>query len=65
MIVCDRCRKEKRLTKYMIPTESWIHWNATNHQDQILQTYTEYKIFPKEIELCNECAIEVAKRIWS
>lgn len=64
MIVCDKCREEKKLTKYVIPKEDWTGWNV-ECQDSILYQYTERKVLPTEIELCDECATEVAKKIWN
>lgn len=64
MIVCDKCREEKKLTKYIIPKEDWSDWNVEYH-GEILKTYTEYKVLPTEIELCDECATEIARKIWN
>lgn len=66
MIVCDRCRKEKKLTKYIVPIEEQVNWIAIDSQGIVLQKiYAKNKIAPKEIEICDECAVEVAKQIWN
>ena len=57
MIVCDKCKKQKELTKYIIPKEDW----NIKYQSQVL----EYKVIPIEMELCDECATEVARKIWN
>lgn len=67
MIVCDKCKKEeKNLTKYIIPEVKGTDWEATSpNRKQVLLTFTHYDIFPTEIELCKECATEVARKIWN
>lgn len=64
MIVCDKCKKQKELTKYIIPKEDWVGWDI-KYRSQVLKEYTEYKVIPVEMELCDECATEVARKIWN
>lgn len=64
MIVCDKCREEKKLTKYIIPKEDWTGGNVT-YRGEVLNSFTEYKVLPIEIELCDECATEMARKIWN
>ena len=64
MIVCDRCRKQEELTKYIGPKEDWVGWDI-KYRSQVLKEYTEYKVIPIEMELCDECATEVARKIWN
>lgn len=64
MIVCDKCREEKKLTKYIIPKVDWIGWNTT-YGNKVLKSFAEYKVLPTEIELCDKCATEMARKIWN
>ena len=66
MRVCDTCKKEKTLIKYTLPIPDLVEYKITHEGIQVLQSTCIYKaVIPKQIELCEECAIEIARKIWN